>query len=100
MAGIEPNGRGLRIRPAAVPDRYGLQLPLIRLSVTPGLLEGEYRAHNDGALELTLAAPRGAVVVAAELAGVAQPVPAGAGETVMPLRFRQGDRIPFLLRWR
>jgi hypothetical protein len=90
----------LRIRPPAVPARFTLQFPLIRLAVTPGLLEGEYRAQNDGALELTLAVPPGTVALAAELAGAAQAVPAGASEVILPLRFRRGDRVPFLLRWK
>ncbi|MAS37439.1 MAG: hypothetical protein CL610_25795 [Anaerolineaceae bacterium] len=55
VCGIEPSaaGDGLRIAPQ-MPDHYALDLPLLRLNVTPSRIDGEYRAHNAGTCRLTV----------------------------------------------
>ena len=60
-AGIEPAPPdGLRVAPTSVPGgRVVLDLPLLRLEVSPGRVAGEYRAHNDGTVVLHVAIPGG-----------------------------------------
>ena len=49
VCGIEPHesGEGLCIKPQ-IPETYKLDLPLLKLHVSPDHITGEYRAHNTG----------------------------------------------------
>ncbi len=79
VCGVEPapNGDGLTIRPRVPREHFILDLPLLRLEVQPGRVSGEYRAVNDGALNLYI-------------------YPPGANlPQIVPLAFRAGDHVPF-----
>jgi hypothetical protein len=98
VAGVEPAGTGLRIAPTGAVPELTVELPLLRLALRPGVLVGEYRAQNAGALTLQLAPPPRGTLEHAELDG--QPVPIADNAAELRLRFRPGERRGFAIRWR
>jgi hypothetical protein len=77
VCGIEPAPMddGLVIRPLVPRERFTLDLPLLRLDVEPGRIQGEYRAFNDGERTLYVHVPGKSYPVIIKLAFK-------AGETV------------------
>ena len=101
VCGIEPSpdGDGLLIAPQSPPERYVLDLPLIRLDVSPGHLTGEYRSAGVGNTVLHIRIPAGARVITAQFNG--QPVEAGQmAEVKFPLRYGANEKIAFELTWK
>jgi hypothetical protein len=98
VCGIEPTkaGDGLRITPK-IPERYTLDLPLIKLEVTPNRIAGVYCAHNAGTRNLYIRLPSGASSVQVTVSGqsqVAAPGEDGCVQVTLPA-FKAGDEIPF-----
>ncbi|MCL4507252.1 MAG: hypothetical protein M1434_01450 [Chloroflexi bacterium] len=102
VCGLEPSptGDGLLIAPCSPPERFVLDLPLIRLDVAPGRIAGEYRAAGTGSLTLHVRVPSQAHRVAASIDGqpVAAPL-ATANEVALPLAFAAGQRVAFEVTW-
>jgi hypothetical protein len=71
VAGIEPTGDGLTVKPSVPGDAFVLDTPLLRLESKNGELHGEYRAANDGEITLHFASSSPHLV------------------------FKKGDRVPF-----
>ena len=94
-AGVEPLGNGLLVQPRGAPgrDTYVLDLPLLRLEVSPTRIAGEYRAKNAGATTLTIAI--GGNTSHASVRGVAVNAPITNGRVALPLTFAAGERIVF-----
>jgi Glycosyl hydrolase 36 superfamily, catalytic domain/Glycosyltransferase family 36 len=100
VAGVEPaTSGGLRVQPATTPGRYTLDLPLLRIAVQAGQLNGVYRAATSGATTVTLVAPAGATLTEVKLRGVVQTLASGATEATLKLGYIQGDSIAFSARW-
>ncbi len=100
VAGVEPAASGgLRVQPATTPGRYTLDLPLLRIAVQAGQLDGVYRAATSGATRLTLVAPAGATLTEVKLRGVVQTLGSGATEATLKLGYIQGDQATFSARW-
>ncbi len=102
VCGIEPApaGDGLLIAPHAPPERFVLDVPLLRLEVSPTRIAGEYRACVDGSRVLTVRVPHDAQGLSATIDG--QPVPAVSTDpssTALRLSFRAGDRVAFAVEW-
>ena len=57
VCGVRPAPDGLRIAPQTPPERFVLDLPLLRLEVKPGRIAGEYRAVVDGTRTLHVRVP-------------------------------------------
>ena len=101
VCGVEPSpdGDGLLIAPQSPPERYILDLPLIRLDVSSGRLTGEYRSAGVGNTVLHIRIPAGARVITAQFNG--QPVEAGQmAEVKFPLRYGANEKIAFELTWK
>ncbi|MBI5502875.1 MAG: Ig-like domain-containing protein [Deltaproteobacteria bacterium] len=98
-AGVEPVADGLSIRPpGGGPEAYTIQLPLLRVEVTPRRIGGRYRAANDGSIVLHVAVPDGATPVARIDGGsVAADVIDGA--VALPLVFLRGQELEFAVEW-
>jgi hypothetical protein len=104
VCGIEPgaSGDGLRIAPQ-VPDRYVLDVPLLRLDVAPQRISGEYRAHSSGTRALSIRLPARPAAVEARVNG--QSVMDAAPDTDGFVRlhlpaFRTGDVVTFAVEAR
>lgn len=101
VCGIEPapSCDGLCIAPQ-VPDRYVLEVPLLRLDVTPERIAGEYRAHNTGQCALYVRPPARPAAVQATLNGESVPAtPDSDGFVRLDLpAFASGDVIAFEVR--
>ncbi len=102
VCGIEPapSGDGLDIAPSAPPERFTLHTELLHLEVAPGRIAGEYRAMNAGAITLHVHIPPDAEAVSITLRGIPLDLPVAHGRADLPLRFSQGERIPFEVVWR
>ncbi len=102
VCGIEPAPRcdGLIIAPKPPPERFVLDLPLLRLDVTPGRIAGEYRAAVDGERVLYVRPPQGAMDMTASVNGriLNQPL-WGTTEVTLSLAFKAGQPVPFEVRW-
>jgi len=101
--GIEPapTGDGLLIAPQAPPERFILDMPLLRLDVAPGRITGEYRAVVNGSRVLHVRVPRGAGDIQATLNGIPlNPIGPGTPEVVLPLVFRAGQAVSFEVCWK
>ena len=102
VCGIEPasSGDGLMIAPQAPPDHFVLDLPLLRLEVTPGRIAGEYRAFVEGSRVLHVRFPANSTGVSATIDGhpieILQP---NASEVALNLVFNAGQRVPFEVQW-
>jgi hypothetical protein len=98
--GIEPapGGDGLTIKPLAPRERFTLDLPLLRLDVTPGRTAGVYRAAADGQITLYIHGPAGQRGLNGRVKGEA--IGTG-GRNPVPLKliFKGGDVIPFEVNW-
>lgn len=94
-AGVEPLGAGLLVEPRHAKDResYVLDLPLLRLEVSPNRIAGEYRAKNRGATTLTIAI--GGTSARATVRGAPVDAPITNGRVVLPLAFSAGEKIAF-----
>jgi hypothetical protein len=70
VCGIEPaaSGDGLRITPQ-VPNHYAIDTPLIKLTVAPQHIAGEYRAQTSGQSKLHIRLPQPADQVQTKVAG-------------------------------
>jgi hypothetical protein len=88
-----PEGDGLVIHPRVPGRPFTLDLPVLKLSVSPGRIAGTYRAQTEGHTTLYIAKPGDQVTV--RLNGY--PVAPLMDETfvVLPLVFQTGDRISF-----
>lgn len=98
VCGIEPSpaGDGLVIAPQAPPEQFVLELPLLRLEVSPARIAGEYRACVDGSRVLHVRVPPEAAGLHATIDG--QPVRtvhADPSSIALRLSFRAGDRVAF-----
>ena len=100
VAGIEPTRGGLRIRPVVPDDRFVLDTELLRVEMSPGDIQGEYRAINDGAIALVFTPGARARVTDASVRGASVTPATNAEDVRLDLRFRAGERVPFALRWR
>ncbi|HRI52003.1 MAG TPA: hypothetical protein PLW65_17640, partial [Pseudomonadota bacterium] len=81
VAGIGPraDGGGILIRPPllrSAAEARELDAPLLRVVEHPGRLQGEYRPLQTGSRAIEVEMPT--AITAAELGGVATPVPPGA----------------------
>jgi hypothetical protein len=102
VCGIEPapQGDGLLIAPQAPPERFVLDLPLLRLEVSPCRIAGEYRACVDGSRVLHVRVPRGVTGLTATIVG--RPIKnldPNSAEVALNLSFKADDRVPFEVRW-
>jgi hypothetical protein len=95
VCGIEPVGDGLRIAPQAPPERFTLDLPLLRLEVAPGRIAGEYRPVVPTVRVLHVKLPTGASKVVAKVGG--QSVGASLNDSnELSLQLAcQRDAVPF-----
>ena len=100
VAGVEPAGDGLRIRPVVPGGTFILDLTLLRLDVAPGRVRGEYRAANDGQLTLHVSMPPGASLGAASIGGAPAQTIVRNGEVLLPLTFASGANVPFEVDFR
>jgi hypothetical protein len=102
VCGIEPApaGDGLLFAPQAPPARFVLDLPLLRLEVSPGRIAGEYRACVDGSRVLYVGVPADATGLRAAVGGVPVAIKHVAPSYVgLRLTFRAGDRVAFEVEW-
>jgi hypothetical protein len=103
LAGIEPlaDGTGLLIAPLPVRsagEALGLDTPLVKLALAPGLVRGVYRPVTSGARVLEIAAPPGFTVTAAQLDGRDVTVAPGSGKVRLSLVAQRGREISFEVR--
>ncbi len=98
VAGIEPTAQGLRIQPHGTPESYALDTPLLKLKVEKNRLEGEYRAHNDGKINLLLSPPKGKILVKVTLDG--KDLTSSNNRVLAPLTFPRGKTISFSMTWK
>ncbi len=103
VCGIEPSpiGDGLIIEPKAPPESFVLDLPLLRLDVTPGSIAGEYRAVVDGTHALHVRLPPTAVNVTARIdeQQLLNGTSPGTGEVPLPITFKAGQTVKFSVQW-
>ena len=101
VCGIEPHpsGDGLIIAPQAPPERFVLDLPLLRLEVEPNSIKGEYRAVVRGDRVLHVHAPRSATNLQASVNGQALQIAPTDGEVPFHLKFDAHDVVAFEVRW-
>ena len=94
-AGVEAQGDGLLLAPRGAPgrDTYVLDLPLLRLDVSPNRIAGEYRAKNAGRTTLTVAI--GGTTAHAKVRGATVAAPITNGRVALPLTFAAGETIAF-----
>jgi hypothetical protein len=102
VAGIEPapSGDGLIIAPQSPPERFILDLPLLRLEVAPGSIGGAYHAIVDGQRTLYIRVPDRAAHLAASVDG--QPIEINQGsDRTIPLRLhlKTDQVVPFKVQW-
>src|SRR5690606_17856300 len=96
VCGIEPEPDGLRIAPQ-VPDRFQVDMPLLRLDVEPERISGEYRAHSSGKRALSIRLPARPAEVQAWVNGhLVSAAPDASGFVRLPLpAFNPGNIIRF-----
>lgn len=102
VAGIEPapNADGLVIAPKAPPERFILDLPLLRLDVEPGSIAGVYRPIVDGSRKLYVSIPKGAQNLKAEIDGQPlDPVLRQADQVELGICFEAYIPIRFCVHW-
>jgi hypothetical protein len=103
VCGIEPSmsGDGLDIAPKAPPERFVLDTRLLKLTVEPGLISGEYRPVVAGrrTLHVHLPTDTPANVTASIDGKTLYGVPSGAAEVDLPLMIGQGESVAFEVRW-
>jgi len=102
VCGIEPapKGDGLTIHPRVPRDHFVLDLPLLRLEVSPGKIAGEYRAAVSGSRKLYIHIPNKATNVTASLNGqVIADLPPQQNPVALSLTFDKGQSISFEVRW-
>jgi len=98
VAGIEPlaDGSGLLITPPLLrseAEALELDAPLVRVVLHPGRVQGEYRPLQTGTRAIEVELP--AAIAAAELGGVAVPVPPGARRVRFELATSAGKPVTF-----
>ncbi len=98
VAGIEPlaDGSGLLITPPLLrseAEALELDSPLVRVVLHPGRVQGEYRPLQTGTRAIEVELP--AAIAAAELGGVAVPVPPGARRVRFELATSAGKPVTF-----
>lgn len=96
-AGVEPLADGLLIAPRNDPAHasYVIDVPLLRLDVSPKRIQGEYRAKNDGTITLRVAMPTSSSSPAVKVDGVARSVDVVDGRVALPLTLHRGASIRF-----
>ncbi len=103
VCGVEPapGGDGLIIAPKAPPERFILDLPLLRLDVAPGRIAGEYRAIVKGSRVLHIGAAQSAHEANASVKGQRLDTIARdeVGRVVLQIDFEAGEAVPFEVRW-
>ena len=99
VCGVRPAPDGLRIAPQTPPERFVLDLPLLRLEVKPGRIAGEYRAVVDGTRTLHVRVPQGAAAITATVAGEPLAVDMVNSEVALPLTFTAGQKVAFSVAW-
>jgi len=103
VCGIEPapGGDGLRIQPRVPRDHFVLDMPLLRLEVSPGRIGGQYRAFVTGTRTLYIAVPQNAVEIMANIDGQPLSNPQRTDNTIaLPLTFNQGQTVAFEVLWK
>jgi len=99
LAGLEPFADGLGIAPRIPKEAWVLDLPLIKVTVAPDGITGEYRPVNDGARTLYIEIPPDRMAQSANIRGdVLEPETFG-GRVLLRLAFRAGERVPFGVKW-
>ena len=101
VCGIEPSpkGDGLDITPKAPPERFVLDMPLLRMEVDRGRVSGEYHAQNSGQVVLHIHLPKGANGIIASVDNRTLRVAADAMVVDLPLSLKADRKIPFSVRW-
>lgn len=102
ICGVEPapEGDGLIIAPQAPPERFVLDLPLLRLEVEPQRVAGEYRAVVNGSRVLHVQVPVSAGEIQASVDGQpSRTIPPGARRVALSLVFQAGQAVPFEVHW-
>ncbi len=94
VCGIEPapTGDGLIIHPHVQRERFVLELPLLRLEVSPDRMVVDYHAVNDGALKLYLHHGIGAVHVRVDGEALNELAQTDQQVTV-PIQFTKGQTV-------
>lgn len=96
VCGIEPIGDGLRIAPQAPPERFTLDMPLLRLEVAPGRIAGEYRPAATTRRTLHVRLSQGARDIAARVGGQTMNVRLdGDNEVLLRLDCQKGRPVAF-----
>ncbi len=100
VCGIEPlaDGSGLRISPHT-PARYALDLPLLKLDVSPEAIQGEYRPVSTGQRQLHLQMPVDKSNYVLRIAGQAAAGSLVEGCVALELNMVAGTPISFEIIW-
>jgi hypothetical protein len=102
VCGIEPapSGDGLLIAPKSPPERFVLDLPLLRLDVAPGRIAGEYRAFVAGSRVLHVRVPSKATSLFATVRGqIIKAFQIDELGVALPLDFQAGEHVLFEVCW-
>lgn len=99
LAGLEPLADGLRIAPRIPKEAFTLDLPLIKIMVAPTGVSGEYRAHANGRTTLYIEIPDGMKFDSLTVKGQSVTPETFGGYVIVPLSFKDGERIGFDVVW-
>lgn len=99
VCGVEPTakGDGLRIAPQK-PERYRLDVTLIKLDVSPNSISGIYRPVADSTRKLYIAVPA-AATPQVTLNGVEQAPTRANGDIVLAFTAQSGKAVTFSVTW-
>jgi hypothetical protein len=94
VCGVEPapEGDGLIIHPRVPRESFILDMPLLRLEVSPARISVQYRAIVSGSRTLYIHHEMSAVIVSVdgqELSGIEQ----SEGQVAVPIRFEKGQEV-------
>ncbi|MBA3868064.1 MAG: hypothetical protein H0X30_02835 [Anaerolineae bacterium] len=100
VCGIEPTSDGLLIAPKPPPERFIIDLPLLRLEYEPGRIAGVYRAIVTGSITLHICIPAETKQVLANVAGIPQvSTSTDPANIVLSLILTAGEAVPFEVTW-
>jgi hypothetical protein len=101
VCGIEPSlsGDGLRIAPPSTPERFKLDLPLLKLDVSPGNIQFEYRPIVDGERRFYICSGSDASNTITTLNGQSYGPETHDGYLVFHAAFAAGETVTIQVKW-
>ena len=100
VCGVEPTeaGDGLRITPR-IPDRYVLDVPLIKIDASPNSVNGEYRPIVDGGRVLYIYVPDNAQNIQATINSNAINISVENNYVPLSMQFNAKQAVSFSVTW-